>query len=157
MRLALLLDDFAVDDGVAQIKTGTVAIIEDEFLVAMQIEDILLDSGYRVVATASDFAGAAAIQEPTDVALVDLNLRDGLSGPKIACMLSERFGTRIIYVTASSAQIGVPASTAMGVVHKPFTRACIEAVIAYAVDDSLSVPRPPELHALERCEQRCTA
>lgn len=139
------LNGYIVDDGAAQNMSGTVAIIEDEFLVAMQIEDILLDNGYSVVATASDFAEAAAILEPADVALVDLNLRDGLSGPKIACMLSERFGTRIIYVTASSAQIGELAATAMGVVHKPFTRAGIEAVIAYAIDGSLTVPRPSEL------------
>lgn len=143
------LDRLMISDRATPNKGGTIAIIEDEFLVAMQIEDILLDNGYEVVANASDFAEASAIAIPTDVALVDLNLRDGLSGPKIACMLSERFGTRIIYVTASCAQIGVPAATAIGVVHKPFTRAGIEAVIAYAVDESLSVPRPPELHALE--------
>ena len=150
----LRLDDVARHDGAALNKGGTVAIIEDEFLVALQIEDILLDSGYSVVATVSDFAGASAIAVPTDVALVDLNLRDGLSGPKIACMLSERFGTRIIYVTASSAQIGEPAATAVGVVHKPFTRAGIEAVVAYAIDDSLSIPRPPELQPLVSFEMR---
>lgn len=153
----MLPDGLMVTNGAIQIKSGTVAIIEDEFLVAMQIEDILLDNGYTVVATASDFADAAAIAEPTDVALVDLNLRDGLSGPKIARMLSKRFGTKIIYVTASSAKIGVPAATALGVVHKPFTRAGIEAAIAYAVDNGISVPRPPELHALEGFELRCTA
>ena len=154
---ALLPDIREAQYGAARNKGGTVAIIEDEFLVALQIEDILLDSGYSVVATVSDFAGAAAIAQPTDVALVDLNLRDGLSGPKIASLLSERFGTRIIYVTASSAQIGQPAATAMGVVHKPFTRASIEAVVAYALDDSLSVPRPAELHPLNGYEVQRTA
>lgn len=154
---ALLPEGFQVPSGAARNRSGTVAIIEDEFLVAMQIEDILLDKGYQVVATASDFVGADAIEEAADVALVDLNLRDGLSGPKIACMLSERFGTKIIYVTASSAQIGVPAATAMGVVHKPFTRSGIEAVIAYAVDDTLRIPRPPELQVLEGFEVRRTA
>jgi DNA-binding response OmpR family regulator len=153
----LLLDGHVSLDGAARVGAGTVAIIEDEFLVALQIEDILLDHGYSVVATVSDFAGAAAIVQPTDVALVDLNLRDGLSGPRIACMLSERFGTRIIYVTASCAQIGEPAATALGVVHKPFTRASIEAVVAYALDDSLSVPRPPELQPLEGFELRQSA
>lgn len=124
-------------------------IVEDEFLVALQLEDILLDVGYQVVATVPDLKAAQAIVEPTDVALVDLNLRDGPTGPAIAHMLSERFGTRIIYVTANSAQIGNPAATALGVVHKPFSRQVIEAAVAYALDETLSFPRPAELEPLE--------
>jgi len=130
------------------VTCGNFVIVEDEFLVAFQLEDILLDMGHEVVATVPDLAAAEAIHQRTDVALVDLNLRDGPTGPAIAHMLSERFGTRIIYVTANSAQIGEPAATAVGVVHKPFSRAVIEAAVAYALDDSLTTPRPCELQPL---------
>jgi DNA-binding LytR/AlgR family response regulator len=126
-----------------------VVIVEDEFLVALQLEDILLDGGHHVIATAPDYAAASAIVHSADLALVDLNLRDGPTGPEIARMLSERFGARIIYVTANPAQIGIPAATALGVVHKPFSRQAIEAAVAYALDDGLSVPRPAELQLLE--------
>ena len=42
-------------------------------------------------------------------ALVDVNLRDGPSGPVIARQLANGFGTKIVYVTASSSDIGEPA------------------------------------------------
>lgn len=142
------------ETGAASAGTGelraSVAIVEDEFLVALQLEDILLDGGYRVVATAPDLSAAEAISQTVDVALVDLNLRDGPTGPEIARRLSARFGTRIIYVTANPGQIGVPADTAMGVLHKPFSRKAIEATLEYALDQTLTVARPRELEPLAR-------
>lgn len=132
--------------------TANVVIVEDEFLVALQLEDILLELDYHVVGTLPDKAAADALAYSADVALVDLNLRDGPTGPEIARSLSERFGTRIIYVTANSGQIGVPAATALGVVHKPFSRDTIEAAVAYALDDTLTVPRPAELRLLDGYE-----
>jgi CheY-like chemotaxis protein len=139
------------------VNTASVVIVEDEFLVALQLEDILIDGGYRVVATVPDRASADAVSQTADVALVDLNLRDGPTGPEVARMLSERFGTRIIYVTANSGQIGVPAPTALGVVHKPFSRQAIEAAVAYALDETLTVPRPLDLQPLEGNSFRCSA
>jgi hypothetical protein len=72
-------------------------------------------------------------------------------------MLSERFGTRIIYVTANPAQVGPPALTALGVVAKPFSRQAIEAAVAYALDPGLSVPRPADLQPFEGHEVRRSA
>ncbi|VWX54902.1 response regulator [Novosphingobium sp. 9U] len=129
-------------------NAARVVIVEDEFLVAIQLEDIILDCGHAVVATVPDVASVEALCEAPTVALVDLNLRDGPTGPGIARLLCERYGTRIIYVTANSGQIGEPASTAVGVVHKPFSRAAIEDAIAYALDDTLTVRRPSELQPL---------
>jgi two-component system, response regulator PdtaR len=139
------------------VTTANVVIVEDEFLVALQLEDILLELDYRVVGTLPDKASADALAYSADVALVDLNLRDGPTGPAIARSLSERFGTRIIYVTANSGQIGIPADTALGVVHKPFSRDTIEAAVAYALDETLTVPRPAELQPLEGHGMRQTA
>lgn len=136
---------------------GRVVIVEDEFLVALQIEDILLDHGYEVVATVPDLAAAEAVSQMVDVALVDLNLRDGPTGPEIARRLSTRFGARIIYVTANPAQIGVPAPTAIGVVHKPFSRETIEAALAFALDDTLKMRRPADLQPVQNELIRVTA
>jgi len=123
-------------------------IVEDEFLVALQLEDILLELDYHVIGIAPDKAAAIAVSSPADVALVDINLRDGPTGPEIARLLSARYGTRIIYVTANPGQIGLPADTAIGVVYKPFSRDVIEAAVAYALDDTLTVARPAELELL---------
>lgn len=113
---------------------ANVLIVEDEFLVALQLEDILTDAGHRVVGIAPDQASVARLEERPEVALVDLNLRDGPSGPAIARQLAERFGTIIVYVTANPAQIGTPAPTAVGVVQKPFSQQAILAAVAIAVN-----------------------
>ena len=129
-------------------QCGKVLIVEDEFLVALQLEDILQDGGHAVIGTVPDMASLALLGEAPDVALVDLNLRDGLTGPQIARDLALRFGARVIYVTANPAQIGAPAPTAIGIVQKPFTPRTILAAISYALASGASVPRPVELEPL---------
>ena len=125
-----------------------VLIVEDEFLVAMQLEDLLLDNGFAVLGTVADTASLAALGEAPDVALVDLNLRDGLTGPAIAHDLAGRFGARVIYVTANPGQIGMPAETAVGVVQKPFSRRAILAAVTYALSGCPERGRPAELEPL---------
>lgn len=131
---------------------GKVLIVEDEFLVALQLEDILADGGYAVVGSCPDAASLGRLGEVPDVALVDLNLRDGLTGPAIARDIAGRFGSRIIYVTANPGQIDLPASTAVGIVQKPFTRQAILAAISYALTSGADIGRPVELEPLPQLE-----
>lgn len=133
----------ALEPGPAQPMPGKILIVEDEFLVALQLEDMLTEAGHQVVGIASDQTGARGIADAPQVALVDLNLRDGPSGPAIACYLSERYGTSIIYVTANAGDIGQPAPTSVGVVHKPFSPQAILTAVAYALDHSVDTS-PPE-------------
>lgn len=130
-------------------RCGKVLIVEDEFLVALQLEDILADGGHAVVGTVPDHASLQILGEAPDVALVDLNLRDGLTGPAIAHDLATRFGSRVIYVTANPGQIGSPAHTAVGIVQKPFTRQAILAAISYALAGCPDSERPIELEPLQ--------
>lgn len=127
---------------------GKVLIVEDEFLVALQLEDILSGGGHAVVGTVPDLAGLGGLAEAPDVALVDLNLRDGLTGPAAARHLAGQFGAQVIYVTANPRQIGTPAETAIGVVQKPFTRQSILAAIAYALAGCPAAGRPADLEPL---------
>ena len=69
---------------------------------------------------------------------VDVNLRDGQTGPTIANQLAERDGTRVIYVTANPAQIDPIAETAIGYIQKPFSAAAIRAAAAIADGKQLS-------------------
>lgn len=131
-------------------ECAKILIVEDEFLVALQLEDILLDNGYAVLGTVPDTAALAKVGEAPDVALVDLNLRDGLTGPAIARALAGRFGSRVIYVTANPAQIDMPAETAVGVVQKPFSPRAILAAVTYAVSGCPETGRPVELEPLAR-------
>ena len=128
--------------------SGKVLIVEDEFLVALQLEDILCDGGHAVLGTVLDMESCIMLEEGPDVALVDLNLRDGLTGPEIARQLALRFGARVIYVTANPGQIDVPAPTAIGFVQKPFTRGSILGAVEYAVAGCPAARRPAELEPL---------
>lgn len=129
-----------------------VLIVEDEFLVALQLEDILTDAGHNVVGIIPDEAAVGGLAVRPEVALVDLNLRDGPSGTTIARLLAERYGTIIVYVTANPAQIGQPASTAVGVVPKPFSHHAILAAVALAANGNAE-DLPPELNLYIRQAQ----
>ncbi|KMS54907.1 response regulator [Novosphingobium barchaimii LL02] len=133
---------------------GKILIVEDEFLVALQLEDILADGGHSVLGTFPDMASLGLLGDVPDVALVDLNLRDGLTGPAIARDLSGRYGARVIYVTANPGQIDTPAPTAVGIVQKPFTRQAILAAISYALSGCPDAVRPDELEPLCQIKTR---
>lgn len=104
----------------------TALIVEDEIFVALDIERILTDAGYDVCAIAPDAAAALAAADAggCDFALVDVNLRDGCTGPDVARRLAQEHGVRVVFVTANPAQIGRPAH-GLGYVRKPFSDASI--------------------------------
>ena len=100
--------------------THTVLIVEDEIFVATDIERILHEAGYVVSAIAADKKSALAAAPGSQIALIDLNLRDGLTGPEIACQIAKEHGIKVIYVTANPAQIDPRADNAVGFIRKPF-------------------------------------
>jgi CheY-like chemotaxis protein len=110
----------------------SVLIVEDEIFIAMEIERILQDAGYSVIGIAADHAEALAAATGAEMAFVDLNLRDGPTGPGLAQELASRFGVRIVYVTANPNQIEQPAPTAVGYIRKPFSEEAIVAAAALA-------------------------
>lgn len=83
-----------------------VLIVEDEVFLAMDLEWHLTSLGHEVVGTASDAKEALALAGATapDLAMVDLNLRDGLSGPKIATRLARDHAALAVFVTGSPEQ-----------------------------------------------------
>lgn len=125
----------------------SVLIVEDEFLVALDLEDIIVQAGHELVGVVADRRGVDGLVHPPSVALVDLNLRDGPTGPEIARKLAEEFGTRIIFVTANPDQISQPPATTLGYIRKPFNPADIVAAVALASGEAAS--RPKGLHSLQ--------
>ncbi len=128
-------------------KRPGILIVEDEFLVALDLEEIVAQAGFRVVGIVSDAKGAEAIIDPPAAAFVDLNLRDGPTGGTIAKYLAERFGTRIIFVTANPAKIGELPNTVVGLLPKPFSPRAIESSLNYTFSPECTVP-PSELRIL---------
>lgn len=122
-----------------------IVIVEDEFLVALQLEDLIESNGYHVIAIVPDRASLDRINEMPDLALVDLNLRDGLTGPDIAHALAGMYGCKVVYVTANPGDIANPACTAIGVVQKPFSNAAILDAVSFALNGGDMGPLPQGL------------
>jgi CheY-like chemotaxis protein len=95
-----------------------VLVVEDEPLVAMMVEDMLLDLGWIVVGPASSLEEALrrAAEGGFEVALLDVNLNGERSDP-VAELLRAR-GVPLVFAT------GYGSSTATGpaepVLHKPY-------------------------------------
>ena len=111
-----------------------VLIVEDQALLAMELELVLGELGCEVVGSAMDRDGALAIaaRERPDLALVDLNLLDGPTGPQVARQLVETYGTTVVFLTANIEQIPDGFSGAIGAVSKPFDESTIRGVVAFA-------------------------
>lgn len=111
--------------------TKTALIIEDEIFVALDLERILTDAGYEVAGIAADSEQALAAAPSCNFAFVDINLRDGATGPLIAQQIARDYGVKVVFVTANPSQIDVP-SEALGYVRKPFNDQAILAAAALA-------------------------
>ena len=109
-------------------------IVEDQALLAMELELVLAESGWDVVGCAMDKAGALLIadRERPDLALIDINLLDGMTGPGIAQHLVSEYGCAVIFLTAYPEQIPEGFAGALGAVSKPFDEETIRAVVAFA-------------------------
>ncbi|KAA3507631.1 response regulator [Agrobacterium rosae] len=82
-----------------------VMIVEDEMLLALDLEDMLLDAGYVVVGQASDMPQAIALAEEVrggvDVAIMDVNLARGTNGVETAAALRERWDIPSLFVSGN--------------------------------------------------------
>lgn len=111
-----------------------VMIVEDQALLAMELELVLGESGCDVVGCAMDQAGAFIIadRENPDLALIDINLLDGMTGPRIAQRLVGDYGAAVVFLTANPEQIPEGFAGALGAVSKPFDEQTIRAVVDFA-------------------------
>ncbi|MEZ4483046.1 MAG: diguanylate cyclase [Syntrophotaleaceae bacterium] len=81
---------------------GKILIVEDEALIALEIQKRLRQLGHEVCGIASCDAAAmtlAAEQRP-DLVLMDIRLAGGLDGIEVAAMIRERLEIPTVYLTA---------------------------------------------------------
>lgn len=109
-----------------------VMIVEDEALVAFELERIAVDAGHEVVGPFATVEQALAYASKAQVALVDLGLADGNSGAGLARRLTDRFGIKVIFVTGSPERVGSGLDGAIAVIGKPFTDEAIAGALAKA-------------------------
>jgi CheY-like chemotaxis protein len=109
-----------------------ILVVEDEFLILMQLESMVEELGCTVAGTASHLADALARAETceTDLALLDINL----AGKKIypVAEVLRRRGVPIVFSTGYG-QAGIePPWTTYPVVQKPFMSRELEKALVAA-------------------------
>lgn len=101
-----------------------IIVLEDEVILAMQMEDMLARLGYRVVGPAGRIAEALALIEagPVDGGILDLNLGRGQDSTPVAAALAAR-DVPFLFATGYGEK-GLPAAHAgRPVLTKPFRQA----------------------------------
>ena len=128
-----------VRDALGEIEKQTktsVLIIEDEPIIAMDIESIVTDLGHEVtsIAVTRDEAVAAAGDQKPGLILADIQLADDSSGIDAVKDILEKFAVPVIFITAFPERLLTgerPEPTFL--ITKPFQRSTVKAAIAQAL------------------------
>lgn len=113
--------------------TCRILVVEDEIFVAAEIEQVITELGHIPAGIAADQRSALALAQKSDVALIDLNLRDGPTGIAIGRILAQTHGVTVVFMTANPSQLGDGVPGALGVLAKPATDAELKETLAFAV------------------------
>jgi CheY-like chemotaxis protein len=92
-------------------------IVEDEPRIALVIEDVAIDAGFEITGTAGNMSEALELGSAADIAIIDVRLGDGITGPSIARALFSEFGLGVVYFTVNPGLTDDPEGRA--VVTKP--------------------------------------
>ncbi len=97
-------------------------VVEDEPFIALDLETLAAAAGHEVIGVADTLSEAVdlAHRGTPEAALVDLNLRDGMTGAEISRQLSEH-GVAVGFITGNIEMIPADFAGALAVVEKPFT------------------------------------
>jgi CheY-like chemotaxis protein len=132
VELALVEAQASID---RQLKTR-VMIIEDEPIIAMDLEKIIADMGHEVVGIAAtrDQAVSTALEKRPGLILADINLGEGGSGIDAVKQILDSFEVPIIFVTAYPEKLltGERIEPAY-LVAKPFLPESIRATVGQAL------------------------
>jgi len=83
-------------------------IVEDELGIAVAIEDVAIDAGFEIAGIAGHKSEALELGSVADIAIIDVRLGDGLTGPSIARALFSGFGLGVVYFTVNPGLIENP-------------------------------------------------
>ena len=131
--------DSLVAEALAEIEKQTrarVLIIEDEPIIAMDIETIVRDLGHDVtgVAVTRDEAVALAMEDRPGLVLADIQLADDSSGIDAVKDILAEFDVPVIFITAFPERLLTgerPEPTFL--ITKPFQRSTVKAAISQAL------------------------
>ncbi|HEY8574137.1 response regulator [Phenylobacterium sp.] len=110
-----------------------VLIVEDELLVAADLQCIIQDIGLHEVglATTRDEAISLARRYTPDLALVDVHLQDGPTGVDAARLIAEDCGGVVLFMTANVRRLPPDFAGACGVIGKPYSEEGVRLALRY--------------------------
>jgi DNA-binding response OmpR family regulator len=126
-------------------NSDRILIVEDDLLIASQMEAALTDAGFRITGTASTGKEALQLahsQSPTLV-VMDIRLAGDCDGIDTALELFRSHGIRCIFASAYSdreAQQRAAPAAPLGWLLKPYTMASLTAKVREAVRELRSRP-----------------
>ena len=123
-----------------------VMIVEDEAVLAMDIEAMVEDCGHFVVAEAASLKDVEALPALTcpDIVFVDVQLAEGSSGLDVCAYVRLHWRDAVVvFVTANPKKIPEDFAGAHGVIAKPFSRNGLLHAMRY-ISNGLIDP-PPSL------------
>src|SRR5947209_7887724 len=128
-----------MSDAVSSAGGARILIVEDEQIVAMDLQDKLEAMGYRVAGHASSGEGAVAQAERLrpDLVLMDVRLDGEMDGIEAAGLIRQRLAVPVVYLTAYSGDdvVGRAMQSApFGYVLKPYNDRELSLVIEVALD-----------------------
>ena len=138
-------------------KPLKILIVEDEALLAMDVESMVEDSGHVVVGEAASLYDVEALTADIDpdLAFVDMHLARGTNGLDVSALIQRRrAGTIIIFVTANPAKIPPDFAGAHGVIAKPFTRNTFMSAISYLGEGIIAPPPSLTRRSMRRRRSR---
>jgi response regulator of citrate/malate metabolism len=123
-----------------------VMIVEDEMLLAMELESEVEMAGHQVTGLAMNSSQARELISgaPPDFAFVDIHLMDGPTGIDVGRGLAEA-GIPYVFVSGNIKRIPDDFAGALGAIEKPYTMNGMKNALAYvsaivAGDDSAQPP-----------------
>ncbi len=121
-----------------QIKAESVLIVEDEGIIAAEIEMILRDLGYHIAGRAKNGLQALDLLASTspDIALLDIDLRGKISGIEVAEVIQDKYAIPFIFLTAladAATLERVKRTMPYGYIVKPFNENDLRTAIELAL------------------------
>lgn len=126
-----------------------ILVIEDEFLIAIDLEQILIEAGHEVCGIASTAAEAlrlAAIAKP-QLAFVDVDLLDGRTGFEIGRSFATAGAPLAVYVSSHESELATALEVGAGMLRKPYLPRDVIGCAAYFAEGILTPPpltAPPQ-------------
>ena len=125
---------------------ATILVVEDDYLIAAEMEDALTGAGYKVTgiaASAEEAIEMAAAERPV-LAVMDIRLGGKRDGIDAALELFNRHGIRCIFASAhhtAEARERARAASPLAWVPKPFTMSSLLEVVRRVLRDLQSGAR----------------